>query len=130
MNIKRWVWLEIAVLPANKEPEMNPAFNRYYIPEAVIDSIPDYQIQLFDELAAIEAEGGEEPVVCDNCPRDLKIVTKAIRFLTSGHLTPPDQRCKGPAIRLYILAVWLRRHVYSCARRSSRPRDAYSSGVF
>jgi hypothetical protein len=70
--IKRWVWLEIAVLPANKEPEMNPAFNRYHIPEAVIDSIPDYQVQLFDELAAIEAEGGEEPVVRDNCPRDPK----------------------------------------------------------
>jgi len=108
VNIKRWVWLEVAVLPASKKPRVNPAINRHYIPHEIIDHIPSYKSQLKAELASLQ--GDDEPVLRDNTPRDPQTVSKAIRFLTSGHLTPLDasvgdcQRTLDSLVDLYDFA--------------------------
>ena len=86
MNIQRWVWLEVAVLPANKKPRGNPTFNRHYIPEDIVNCIPSYKAKLQLKLAYIKDD--DEPVIRDNEPHDPQVVSKAIRFLASGYLTP------------------------------------------
>jgi hypothetical protein len=88
MNAERWVWLEVAVSPVTKRSKANPSINRHYIPEKILDYTPSYKAQLKEKLASIE--GDDEPVIRDDDPRDPQVVTKAIRFLVSGYLTPLD----------------------------------------
>jgi len=90
MKTERWVWLEVAVLPPNKRPRVNPSINRHYVPEAIVYHIPSYRAQLEEKLVSINSHRDDEPVIRDDQPRDPQIVTKAIRFLVSGHLTPLD----------------------------------------
>ena len=87
MNIQRWVWLEVAVLPANKKPKANPVFNRHYIPEDIASCIPNYKAQL---QKVTSTKSDDEPVIRDDRACDPQVVTKAIRFLASGYLTPLD----------------------------------------
>jgi hypothetical protein len=91
MKTERWVWLEVAALPPKKRPRVNPSINRHYVPEAIIYHIPSYRAQLAEKLVSINShDDDDEPVIRDDQPRDPQIVTKAIRFLVSGHLTPLD----------------------------------------
>lgn len=88
MKTERWIWLEVAVLPANKKPRVNPSINRHYVPEKILDYIPSYKTQLEEKLVPIK--GDDEPTIRDEEPRDPQVVTRAIRFLVSGYITPLD----------------------------------------
>lgn len=81
MSKQRWVWLEVTLLGA-----IDKAVHRYYIPERIVSHIPFYDNQIKEKLESNESD--DEPIIRDTTPRNLKKLSKAIRFLTSGHLTP------------------------------------------
>jgi hypothetical protein len=105
-SIQRWVWLEVAAPPADGNPEANSVVYRHYVPEGIVREIPGYKDQLDKQLGSIK--GGSEPIIRDTYTRDPQIVSKAIRFLASGYLTPIDnspndcQKTLDSLVELYL----------------------------
>jgi hypothetical protein len=91
VNIKSWVWLEVTVLPASGMLGRGypPATAKhYYVPEEIIDQIPNYKSEL-DARRPFKNDD-DEPIVRDTTPRNQQTVSNAIRFFSSGYLTPLD----------------------------------------
>lgn len=85
MDSKRWVWLELYILTETRGAFVTKSI---YVPEKVIDQIPSYKAQLQRKLALIKDD--KEPTILDTTGRDQESISKAIRFLTNGYLTPLD----------------------------------------
>lgn len=105
--MERWVWLEIDVT-SDKRPFHT--VRRYYVPEHIIGKIPSWKAQLDRRLTAIE--GDEEPTIHDEKVRKLDPINRAIRFLVSGYITPPNAAsattCKATLkslVHLYNLSI-------------------------
>jgi hypothetical protein len=115
VNIKRWVWLEIAVPPTNgRQNRENPpaATKHYYVPEEIIDHIPSYKSQL---QCAYYRNVDDERIIQDRTPRDQQAVANAIRFLTSGYLVPLNasssaacEKALQSLVQLYNFSVALK----------------------
>jgi hypothetical protein len=115
VNIKRWVWLEIAVPPTNgRQNRENPpaATKHYYVPEEIIDHIPSYKSQL---QCAYYRNVDDERIIQDTTPRDQQAVANAIRSLTSGYLVPLNasssaacEKALQSLVQLYNFSVALK----------------------
>jgi hypothetical protein len=103
MDMYHWVWLEIVVLDTVKPSDMAPAIKSIYVPADVVSHIPNYKRQLAEQLDCIEGE--EEPAIRDKVARDPDIVAKAIRFLSSGYLSPLDAASSTCITNLHNLVM-------------------------
>lgn len=109
MNIKRWVWLEVPVRACNvRQPA---TIKHYYVPEEIIDQIPSYKSQLqHSHYGNVDGER----TIRDTTPRDPKAVTNAIRFLSSGYLTPVNastsacEKALQTLVQLYNFSIALK----------------------
>jgi hypothetical protein len=114
MNIKRWVWLEIPVLPANVshygEKQPTTVKHMYYVPKEILDHIPVYKAQSRGYFAKTDGD----VVARDGTARDQQAVTRAIRFLTSGDLPvtldnscPDYEKALHDLVQLYNFSIAL-----------------------